>query len=158
MDLHIQYIQPYSLSGSVIRKESEKYNEEAGNSYLIYEITPKKIYKKTIDISLIPENSTEWLIGYNDNDNSSVFMCFGTVLKKTDISLPVFDHYFGVRFDHKGCYFNKGIKLSPTPADIVSEQYSYKPEDDSAEALLITRLKSSDNFSEHLKAFNSFLK
>ena len=71
-----------------------------------------------LNISFIPSSTTEWIICYNDNNDISEFICIGCQNIFTTLSLKEFDHYFGIRFDNTGCYFNKGCDIKTYPVNI----------------------------------------
>ena len=88
-------------------------------------------------ISFIPSYTTEWIICYNDDNDKAEFICAGSQNKLTELSLNVFDHYFGVRFDNTGCYFNKGCNSKTYPVNIADNVFRYEPATDSYEMQLI---------------------
>ena len=80
-----------------------------------------------LSVSFIPSSATEWIICYNDNNDKAEFICIGSQNKLTSLSLNIFDHYFGVRFDSTGCYFNKGCDIKTYPVNITDNIFRYEP-------------------------------
>lgn len=109
-----------------------------------------------LNISFIPSSTTEWIICYNDNNDISEFICIGCQNIFTTLSLKEFDHYFGIRFDNTGCYFNKGCDIKTYPVNITDNIFRYEPAPESYEMQLIkdfhnsSSLKTELHFLKHL--------
>ncbi|WP_288189749.1 helix-turn-helix domain-containing protein [uncultured Treponema sp.] len=108
-------------------------------------------------ISFIPSYTTEWIICYNDDNDKAEFICAGSQNKLTELSLNVFDHYFGVRFDNTGCYFNKGCNSKTYPVNIADNVFRYEPATDSYEMQLIKDFHKSLTFKDRVALFKAFV-
>ena len=99
-----------------------------------------------LNISFIPSSTTEWIICYNDNNDISEFICIGCQNIFTTLSLKEFDHYFGIRFDNTGCYFNKGCDIKTYPVNITDNIFRYEPAPQSYEMQLIKDFHNSFDY------------
>ena len=119
--------------------------------------TDKNNLPDSLTISFIPSDTTEWIICYNDNNDTSEFICAGSQNKLTAFSLNVFDHYFGVRFDNTGCYFNKGCDSKTYPVNITDNIFRYEPSSESYELQLIHDFHNSSSFKDRIALFKAFV-
>lgn len=110
-----------------------------------------------LSVSFIPSSATEWIICYNDNNDKAEFICIGSQNKLTSLSLNEFDHYFGVRFDSTGCYFNKGCDIKTNPVNITDNIFRYEPKPESYEMQLIKDFNNSSSFKDRVALFKKFV-
>ena len=110
-----------------------------------------------LNISFIPSSTTEWIICYNDNNDISEFICIGCQNIFTTLSLKEFDHYFGIRFDNTGCYFNKGCDIKTYPVNITDNIFRYEPAPQSYEMQLIKDFHNSSSFKDRITLFKAFV-
>ena len=110
-----------------------------------------------LSVSFIPSSATEWIICYNDNNDKAEFVCIGSQNKLTSLSLNIFDHYFGVRFDRTGCYFNNGCDIKTYPVNITDNIFRYEPKPESYEMQLIKDFNNSSSFKDRVALFKKFV-
>jgi len=122
---------------------------------LVYELEANR--PTSLNLRLVPTPYTEWIIGYNDDNENSLFYCIGSQSEYQEIKLKAFKHFFGVRFDEKGAYFSKGAAEDSYPVLLKDSVSNYAPEADSFEKILIDNLKSAKTSKERIKAFTSYL-
>lgn len=122
---------------------------------MIYELEASR--PTSLTLRIIPSPYIEWIIGYNDDNDSATFYCIGLQTEYKEIKLKAYKHFFGVRFDEKGAYFGKGAASDSYPALLKDSVSDYSPEKDSFEKILIDNLKASQSSKERVKAFTNYL-
>lgn len=111
----------------------------------------------SLSLSFIPSPYNEWIIGFNDNDDSSDFYCIGAVTRLTSISLKKHDHYIGLRFNDTACYYNKGVSNSTPPKEMLNKVFVYEPSKESCEYNLVNAFKKAGAFNVKADLIREFL-
>ncbi|MGN0317648.1 MAG: helix-turn-helix domain-containing protein [Lachnospira sp.] len=108
-------------------------------------------------LKFIPGSMNEWIICYNNKGSNAQFICIGAATRSTDISLPGFDNYVGIRFADTTCYYNKGIANAAYTGDILNNYFVYAPERKSPEADLIKELQTCSSLKEKCSAVSTYI-
>lgn len=148
-----ELIQPLIINDLAGYDVTDKYITGSTSMY-IYEFVANKA---SITLNFIPSTFSEWIIGYNNDNSKSCFICIGMSEEITPVKLSGYDKYFCIRFADNSCYYNKQI-VKATPADMMSEIFNYSPTSDSYEYKLVSCFKDSKSFDERISLFKNFLK
>ena len=145
-------IQPFGMD-----MHKNVLTDNKASKHMVFYETDNTTDNANCSISFIPCSTTEWIICYNDNNDTAEFICIGCQNKLTELSLNAFDHYFGVRFDNTGCCFNKGCDLKTYPVNITDNIFRYEPATESYEMQLIKDFHNSSSFKERITLFKAFV-
>ncbi len=131
--------------------------DTTSSKHMSFYETDKSNVTDNFAISFIPSYTTEWIICYNDDNDKAEFICAGSQNKLAELSLNVYDYYFGVRFDNTGCYFNKGCDTKTHPVSITDNVFRYEPAAESYEMQLIKDFHNSSSFKDRIALFKAFV-
>lgn len=145
-------IQPFSLD-YILQSRTRTSDSEHMHFYE----TDYSSSDAPVNISFIPGYTTEWIIGYNDDNSLSEFICIGCCKALTTYELKPFDHYFCIRFNESGCFFNYGADPKTYPVNMADQIFTYTPKEGSGESGLIQSFLSSSSFEERISLFIDFL-
>lgn len=148
----IQVIQPFGLDMSC-----EAVTEKSVSEHMNFYELKYSNRKSSIDISMIPCFTTEWIVCYNNRGDACEFVCIGALSSLTAFKLNAYDNYLGVRFDETGCYFNQGCDIKTYPVNIFNQIFSYSPKSGSHEKALVDSFRKSSSFEERIELFTHFL-
>lgn len=145
-------IQPFGID-----MHKNVFTDTMSDKHISFYEADRKNVPDSLSVSFIPAYTTEWIICYNDNDNTSEFICTGSQNRLTSLSLSSFDHYFGAKFDNTGCYFNKGCDIKTYPVNITDNIFRYEPKESSYEMQLISDFHNSTSFKDRITLFKEFI-
>ena len=152
MNYNFQLIQPLiyaALSDSI--SDYAAITKPAVMNIYEFTINPSESH----DLSFIPSPYCEWIIGYNELPEDSIFCCIGPASQLKTITLPHYEHYIGIRFNDDVYYISKSA--SSLPANLRDQFFQYTPLPDSYEYQLISKFTGSADFSQRLSYFEEFL-